>query len=155
MAILTSVAETGLLIEGEKLMAIMKREVQSTTHGGAPGKPSWRDALKSGIKRQETRKTGAALEMDFGYKPGSESELVRAMIITEGGGSAVGNAPITAGPTGRSVWDDDVSGRYPSQAESEHELPDAFNQQGNEWLKSALIQYEGRYGDVLEMLFAL
>lgn len=155
LGILEKLAEAGLQLEGKKLMEIMKREVQSTTHGGAPGKPSWRDAMESGIRQQDTRKAGTGVEMDFGYVPSSESELVRAMIVTEGSGSAVGNPPITAGREGRSVWDGDVSGRHPSRAKSEYTLPDAFNQTGNEWVLNALIQMDGRYGERIEALFAM
>lgn len=128
-------------------MQIMKREARMTTHGESPGKPAWRDDIADGIKRQETRKVGNGIGMDFGYVPRNEAELVRAMVVTEGSGKAVGNPPITAGPEGRSVWDGDVTGRHPSRAKDEYALPDAFNQTGNQWLLDALMQMDGRYGE--------
>lgn len=38
----------GLLEKGtETLLALMRQEIQRTIHGGAPGKPEWRDELAS------------------------------------------------------------------------------------------------------------
>lgn len=116
MRIIENAAKAGLDIEGSALMDVMRREVHMTNHGGAPGKPEWRDAIAEGIKVQERRGDNSSIEMDLGYKPEGTNELVRAMIVTDGSGSAVGNPRIHAGPEGRHVWDEDVSGQHPSLA---------------------------------------
>ena len=78
----------------------------------------------------------------------------RAMIVEAGAGSAAGNAPIHAGPTGRSVWDDDVSGQHPSRAKSEYLLPAEFNQKGNQFVENTMRIMETAYGDITEFVFA-
>ena len=131
-------------------MGIMKREVQHTTHGGAPGKPAWRAEIERGIRHIETKQMGSGIEMMFGYEPSGLPATVRAMIVHDGSGSAAGGAPITAGPEGRSVWDDDVSGKHPSRAKSEYPLPAAFNQAGNHFAENALTMMETRFGETVE-----
>lgn len=53
------------------------------------------------------------------------------MIVLNGAGSAAGNPPITAGPPGREVWNDELNGKHASGAKSEYLMPKGFNQQGN------------------------
>ena len=76
------------------------------------------------------------------------------MIVKAGSGSAVGNAPIHAGPTGRSVWDGDVTGKHPSKTKSEYELPDAFNQTGNQFIENAMRMMQTEFGQLTEIAFA-
>jgi hypothetical protein len=76
------------------------------------------------------------------------------MIVEAGAGSAAGNAPIHAGPTGRSVWDDDVSGQHPSRAKSEYLLPAEFNQAGNQFVENAMRIMQTYFGDITEFVFA-
>lgn len=91
--------------------------------------------------------------MDFGYGPSGLPEKVRAMIVEEGSGSAVGNAPIHAGPFGRNVWDGNVSGKHPSRAKSEYTLPVEFNQKGNRFVPNAMKRMRSRFGDRTESAF--
>lgn len=76
------------------------------------------------------------------------------MLISEGGGSAAGGSPIHAGPPGREVWDDDLSGKHPSRAKTEYDLPDAFNQPGNHFVQNAVKLMEKHYNDILADLAA-
>lgn len=73
---------------------------------------------------------------------------MKAMLIAEGAGSAAGGAPIHAGPPGRSVWDDDLSGKKPSTAKSEYNLPGAFNQPGNHFIDNAVKLMKKHYDDI-------
>lgn len=132
----------------------MRREIQHTTHGGAPGKPGWRRAISDNLEHISTSITDGGVSMDFGYSPDDLPDTVRAMIVEEGSGSAVGGAPIHAGPPGRQVWDDALSGRHPSQAKSEYDLPGAFNQKGNQFIENAMREMETEYGEITELVFS-
>ena len=118
----------------DKLIELMREEVQRTVEGDGPGKPAWRDKLAADIKVVFRDIVNDAIEFGVGadYSEGTW-EHVRAMLIAYGGGSAAGNAAIQAGPYGREVWNEDLSGKHPSSAQSEYFLPDRFNQPGNDY----------------------
>ncbi len=42
MGILQQEAKEALVREGDRLLSHMRREIRTTTNGGAPGKPEWR-----------------------------------------------------------------------------------------------------------------
>lgn len=144
-----------LKMEGDKLAAIMKQEVQHTTHGDAPGKPAWRDHMERNIGLVATAITVDAISIDVGYDADGKSDEVRAMIVAHGSGDKAdgGGSPITAGPPGRSVWDGDVSGKHPSKAKSTYDLPDAFNQQGNQFVEDAMRRMQTQFGDAIDQAF--
>ena len=154
MAILRDEAQNALELEGRKLLNHMRQEVQHTVDGGGPGKPDWRKTIAANLDRLALAVSDTAVSMDFGYSPSGKADLVRAMIVEAGSGSAVGNAPIHAGPTGRSVWNDDVSGQHPSRAKTEYLLPAEFNQKGNQFVENAMRIMETAYGDITEFVFA-
>ena len=154
MAELRNEAKQALTEEGERLIQHMRREVGRTTHGGAPGKPDWRSEIAENIQHTATAMTEDSVSMDFGYSPSDKADQVRAMIVESGSGSAVGNAPIHAGPTGRNVWDENMSGKHPSRAKSEYDLPAAFNQKGNQFVENALRMMQTEFGQMTEMTFA-
>ncbi len=154
MADLTLEAQAALELEGERLINHMKREVHHTTHGGAPGKPGWRNEIASNLTHTATAITADSISMDFGYTPDHQADEVRAMIVEAGSGSAVGGAAIHAGPTGRSVWDGDVSGKHPSEAKSVYDLPAEFNQKGNQFVENAVRMMQTDFGDHIEAAFA-
>lgn len=154
MGVFLEEAQNALELEGRKLLQHMRHEVQRTINGGGPGKPNWRKELASNLDRLATSVSNTAVSMDFGYSPSDKADLVRAMIVEAGSGSAAGNAPIHAGPTGRSVWDDDVSGQHPSRASSEYLLPAAFNQKGNQFVENAMRIMQTCFGDIVEFVFS-
>ena len=154
MAILRDEAQNALELEGQKLLIHMRQEVHRTVGGGGPGKPAWRSELASKLDKVASSVSDSAVSMDFGYSPSGKADLVRAMIVEAGAGSAAGNAPIHAGPTGRSVWDDDVSGQHPSRAKSEYLLPAEFNQAGNQFVENAMRIMQTYFGDITEFVFA-
>lgn len=154
MSIFRDEAQNALTLEGQKLLFYMRQEAQRTVGGGGPGKPAWRSELAANLNHLATAVTDTSVSMDFGYSPSGKADLVRAMIIEAGAGSAAGNAPIHAGPTGRSVWDDDVSGQHPSRAKTEYLLPAAFNQAGNRFMENAMRIMQTFYGDITEYVFA-
>lgn len=154
MNILRDEAQNALELEGRKLLQYMRQEVQCTINGGSPGKPDWRKEIAANLDCLATAVSDTAVSMDFGYSPSDKADLVRAMIVEAGSGSAVGNAPIHAGPTGRSVWDDDVSGQHPSRARTEYLLPAEFNQKGNQFVENAVRIMRIYFGDVTEFVFA-
>ena len=153
-AILQSDAKDALELEGEKLIRHMKRELKHTTHGGAPGKPAWRDEISKNLTHVATAISEDSISMDFGYSPSGKADLVRAMIVESGSGSATGSEPIHAGPTGRSVWDEDVSGKHPSRAKSVYNLPTEFNQTGNLFIENAVRIMQNEFGAATEAVFA-
>jgi len=154
MSILRDEAQNALELEGQKLLIHMRQEVHRTVGGGGPGKPAWRNELASKLDKIASSVSDSAVSMDFGYSPSGKADLVRAMIVEAGAGSAAGNAPIHAGPTGRSVWDDDVSGQHPSRAKSEYLLPAEFNQAGNQFVENAMRIMQTYFGDITEFVFA-
>jgi len=154
MSIFRDEAQNALTLEGQKLLFYMRQEAQRTVGGGGPGKPAWRSELAANLNHLATAVTDTSVSMDFGYSPSGKADLVRAMIIEAGAGSAADNAPIHAGPTGRSVWDDDVSGQHPSRAKTEYLLPAAFNQAGNRFMENAMRIMQTFYGDITEYVFA-
>lgn len=131
MADLKAEAQEALELEGERLLSHVRREVRRTTHGGAPGKPEWRKEIENNLGHTATSVSDDHISMEFGYFTSDKADEVRAMLVEAGSGSAVGNPAIHAGPTGRSVWNDDVSGKHPSRAKREYDLPAEFNQKGN------------------------
>lgn len=137
-AVLVDVLEEGT----ETLLDIMRDEIQRTVHGDGPGKPEWREALAADLREvyrvvaDEVIEFGVGLPYlnyaDAGYK------FVRAMLVAYGGGNAApGGEKIHSRP-GELVWDDDLHDHGPSQALTEYDLPDAFNQEGNDFLSNAM-----------------
>ena len=154
LTILRDEAQNALELEGRKLLNHMRQEIQRTVDGGGPGKPGWRNEIASKLNKLASEVSDSAVSMDFGYSPSGKADLVRAMIVEAGSGSAAGNAPIHVGPTGRSVWDDDVSGQHPSRAKSEYLLPAAFNQRGNQFMENAMRIMHTSFGDITEFVFS-
>ena len=129
----------------------MRREAAKTTYGGAPGKPDWRKEIADNLDHVTTAVTGDSVSMDFGYSPSGKADEVRAMIVAVGSGSSAGGSAIHAGPPGRSVWDGDVSGKHPSNAKSEYDLPAAFNQKGNQFVENAMRIMKTEFGMLTEI----
>lgn len=153
---LSRLGHTALKAEGGKLAAIMKQEVQHTTYGDAPGKPAWRDHMERNIGLIATAITTDVISIDVGYDADGKSDEVRAMIVAHGSGDKVdgGGSPITAGPPGRSVWDGDVASKHPSRAKSTYALPDAFNQQGNQFVEDAMRRMQTQFGNAIDQAFS-
>lgn len=149
------------LLEGatDQLLSIMRDEIQRTTHGGAPGKPEWRDALAADLREvyrvvaDEVIEFGVGLPYmsyaDAGYK------FVRAMLVAYGSGNqAPGGEAIHTRP-GELVWDEDLHDHHPSRALTEYNLPDAFNQVGNDFLMNAMKLMRTHFQSVLSKASAL
>lgn len=135
----------------DKLIELMKQEIQKTVHGNGPGKPSWRNSVSNMLKETYRDVARGYIEVGVGLPHNvAENVFVRAMVIAEGAGSAVGGSPITAGPNGRSVWDDDLSEKKKSKAQSTWLLPEAFNQSGNHFVSNAVLLMEKHFKDVLD-----
>lgn len=130
----------------------MQQEVIKTTYGGAPGRPEWRDTLKSRLKVVNEVVTDQYMSAEVGADYSSQPlyELVRAMIIAYGSGSAVGNPPIEAGPRGRTVWDDALLSQGESEASFEGPLPKEFNQIGNHFIDNAVKLMQKHFKDTLD-----
>ena len=154
MGILRQDAKDALALEGDRLLSHMRREVRMTTHGGAPGKPDWRAEITQNLGHVATAVTGDSVSMDFGYSPSDKPDEVRAMIVVDGSGSAAGGTAIHAGPTGRSVWNDDVSGKHPSRAMGVYDLPEEFNQKRNRFVENALRMMQKEFGHETENVFS-
>ena len=126
-----------------------------TVHGGGPGKPSWREGVKQQLRVVEEVVTDAYLEAKVGVDTNTAfTDFIKAMLISEGAGSAAGGSPIYAGPPGRSVWNNDLSGQQPSKAKSSYPLPGAFNQPGNHFVQNAIRIMRLHFDDVLSTAMA-
>ena len=144
---LTKVFVSVMHTEGEKLAEVMSQEVELTTYGGTPGRSAWRDDIRQDIGLISTVITRDGIEVEIGYNPLGKSEEVRAMLVAYGSGDKAegGGKRIYAGPTGRSVWDEDLSAKRPSRAGSKYALPDGFNQRGNQFIRNAVRRARLRY----------
>lgn len=81
---------------------------------------------------------------DAGY------QFVRAMLIAYGSGDQVpGGEKIHSRP-GELVWDDDLRTYHPSTALTEYDLPDAFNQEGNDFIANAMKLMRTHFTHLLE-----
>ena len=138
----------------EKQIDLMQEEIQRTTHGGAPGKPEWRNQISGMLREVYKNITASYIEAGVGLPENLEGSMqslfVRAMVILEGSGSAVGGAPIHAGPYGRSVWDENLSGKKPSTVFVPYNLPAAFNQTGNHFIENAIKRMRVVFQDILD-----
>lgn len=152
---LTKRAEQAMKLEGNSLIHLMAHELHLTTHGGAPGKPTWRDEIERNLGHVATTVTAEAIFMDFGFSTDNLSDEVWAMLIAYGSGNQAdgGGTKIHAGPTGRSVWDDNLAGKHPSAAESTYDLPDEFNQKGNHFIGNAMKRAQAQYGNMVVKAF--
>ena len=147
-------ARNALELEGRRLILHMRREIERTTDGGAPGKPAWRKEISEGLRKVSETVGSDAVSVEIGYEAKNTAAAVRANIVNEGSGSVVGNPPIHAGPTGRNVWDSDLSGQHPSKAKSEYLLPASFNQKGNQFLENAMRLMQTEFGEMTEVVFS-
>ena len=163
----------------DEMVEDMKRLVHTTTYvgrtgKGAPGDPAWRSELDRDIKRlwieMGKNTIEAAVGADNGYGNGSYS-YVRAMLIAYGSGSRAHGAPgwnrhtaIHAGPTGRIVWDDDLSDQrvsgvsmnsFPGDVtrRRSYNLPLEFNQYGNDFINRAIELMETKKEMVIKRAF--
>lgn len=132
----------------------MRREVRHTMRGNTPGKPEWRSEIERNLRSKPAVVTENGIAVEVGYTPSNQAELVRAMVVEAGSGSAAGNDPIHAGPTGRSVWDDELSEKHPSRAKTVYNLPDEFNQEGNQFVENAMRIIESEFGTATDAAFA-
>ena len=98
--------------------------------------------------------TDDSVSMDFGYSPSDKADETRAMVVETGSGSAAGGKPITAGPTGREVWNSELDGKHQSQAKSVYKLPSEFNQKGNSFIENSMRMMQTEFGVISETVFA-
>lgn len=140
----------------DALLRAMKINVHERTHvgrtgKGAPGDPAWRNELDRDLRKLYERYVDEVLEIGVGADYGEGTpELVRAMIVAYGAGSAAGNSPIHAGPAGRSVWNDSLTGKKASKVQDEYDLPDEFNQVGNDFVAQALKDTKDALNRIIE-----
>ena len=139
----------------DKQLDIMEREVMRTVHGNGPGKPAWREETREKLEVIEQTIADDVIESKVGFdRKGLFTSFVKAMIVSEGAGSAAGNAAIYAGPPGRMVWDNDMSSKHPSTAKSTYNLPAGFNQEGNQFVSNAIRLMEKHYDNIIATAWA-
>lgn len=115
-----------------------KTTIVGRTGKGGPGDVNWRRDLASDIHRLFENITDSMLEYGVGVDYTEAYMKVRANIIDLGSGSAVeGGKAIHAGPPGRQVWNDELTGKHGSDAQ-ERMLPSGFNHPGNDYVTKAL-----------------
>lgn len=154
LAALRNEAKDALELEGQRLLAHMQREALNTTHGGAPGKPDWRKEIADNLDKTAVAVTDDSVSMDFGYSPSDKADMVRAMVVEAGSGRGARGKAITAGPTGRSVWNSELDGKHPSRAKSVYKLPAEFNQTGNRFVENAMRMMQTEFGAITEIAFS-
>lgn len=146
---------TALRNNEQQLLSLMQKEVLETTYGDAPGKPRWRDELRDSLSILEEQITDEYMNVSVGADVQENTyKFVRAMLITYGSGSRVGNGSIEAGPTGRIVWTEDLDGQQASRAEGNYLLPLEFNQRGNKFIDNAVQLMQKFWNDTLDNAMA-
>lgn len=134
----------------DKLLDLIRDEISKTVWGKGPGKPEWRKDLIEKMKVVHREIADNYLEAGVGVpEPSSLGDLLKAMVIAYGAGSAVGRKPITAGPTGRMVWDENLDEKQKSKAQAVYELPEEFNQEGNHFIQNSVKLMKKHFNDVL------
>ena len=135
----------------DQLISIMQKEVLQTVWGAGPGKPEWRQMIQSKINTLYEDVTDHYLGIGVGLPDTMVYEdFIKAMVVAYGAGSAVGSPPIHAGPAGREVWDGNLDFKRPSKAETEYDLPEKFNQEGNHFVENAMRIMRKHFDDVLD-----
>lgn len=132
----------------KRLIAILEQEAIMHQDGGGPGHSDWRKQIASNMKEVQRNITQTIQEYWVGY---DSDDTVRgdlmAYIVMHGVGAGAGGATLTAGPTGRPVFDGDL-GIKRSEAKSVYALPN-FDQKGNEWLQSAADIFGKEFPDII------
>lgn len=155
MAALREAIIVELEMETETLLTIMRREIQNTTHGSAPGKPEWRDSLSAELDEVYRVIADGVIEFGVGlpYATFADAgyQFIRAMLVAYGSGDKAGGAPIQARP-GELVWDDDLLDFHPSGALAPYLLPEEFNQEGNDFIRSSMRLMKAHFEAMLSSL---
>lgn len=127
----------------DALIGIMKEEIGKSKAGAT----DWHEEMQGALKRVEESMTNDYIERKIGLAAQEpDYDYIRAMVVTFGAGSAVGRAPIHAGPYGRIVYNNDLDGQHPSRVVHEYDLPAEFNQKGYDWVTNA----ERRMGTLMQ-----
>lgn len=105
------------------------------TGQGAPGAPEWRSDVGNDLKRMNLQRSVDGIEIEVGVY-GDEALQKRVEVINTGSGNKAGGPAMKYGPAGRSVWNDDLSGRTVSETTRTGNMPDGFNNTGNQFAES-------------------
>lgn len=111
------------------------------TGQGAPGAPEWRSDVGNDLKRMNLQISVDGIEIDVGVY-GDEALQKRVEVIDTGSGNKAGGPAMKYGPPGRSVWNDDLSGRTISETTRTGFMPDGFNNTGNQFAQKATDEME-------------
>ena len=139
----------------DELLKRMKINVHEVTYvgktgKGAPGDPAWRDEVDRDLRKLYERYADDILEVGVGADYSEDRyAMIRAMVIAYGAGSAVGNPAIHAGPYGRSVLNDSLTGHKESRADEEYDLPEEFNHKGNNFIEKAVEETQTAFQTIL------
>lgn len=111
------------------------------TGQGAPGAPEWRSDVGNDLKRMNLQRSVDGIEIEVGVY-GDEALQKRVEVINTGSGNKAGGPAMKYGPAGRSVWNDDLSGRTVSETTRTGNMPDGFNNTGNQFAQKATDEME-------------
>ena len=133
----------------DKLAELLRNQIPERVVGEGPGDPAWIPKIQASVRTLYRDIADSYIEIGVGlpYKEGSYN-MVRAMVIEAGAGSAAGNPPIQTRP-GEKVWNDSLSAKKTSTAQSWYYLPDGFNQPGNQFVENAMKLMSKHFDDVL------
>lgn len=135
--------------------ALLAEDMKRSVNFSSSGKGEWREELKSKITSYTPYIVGNLLITEAGAKiPEHTFEEIRAMIVSDGAGSAVGNRPIHFGPKGRPVYNDPLTSVGPSQYGGDHDAPDSWNTEGFDWVDDAMSLMKMKYDAALQAAWA-
>lgn len=145
----------------DEALKAMRIHVTETSYKGEPGHSEWRQDVGRELKRLYAEQVDKYLESGVGLESPAMYERVRAMLIAYGSGryamsetgSSLNQSPIVAGPYGRMVWNDELTGRHKSESYY-GPMPDDFNQFGNDFVHKAADDLKKVIDGVVERAFA-
>lgn len=134
--------------EEDQFIKIMQEEIEPTGEGPRASShriAKWKERIKPYFKAISREISRNYIESKVGISAANDEIYRKAIIIALGGG------PSTAGPAGRSVWDEDYSGRVVSSIDPEQPLPPEFMLGGNQWFENAVKRMKVYFEDILEI----
>lgn len=133
------------------LLKCMDEELNNWT----AGKPKWTEEIRRNLRVVERIVTENYVMSLVGLPytmQDDEYAYLRAMVVAYGVGSSsqYGSGEKVHTKPGQMVLDNELAGRKQSSAESEYDLPDGFNQEGNNFVENAVLKMRVMFKDILE-----
>jgi hypothetical protein len=140
----------------EEASEIYMEIIASKLDGGPPGRTEWQENLGQDLKIVERDVATTILtykistDYIYNFRGFGDYEVMRAFLINYGSGSrGLTGIAIHTRP-GELVWDNDLFEIHPSNAKTEYNLPDGFNQAGSYVFEEAYREFKPQFAAMVE-----